>query len=143
EARALAERPIGEAFDDHPDAGADGHRKREDDDEARLARKGWEPARQVVAGEGPQHEDLGVREVDELQHAVDHRVAQRDEGVDRTQGKTVDEVLEELGHGSIAFAKVAPRLRISSTTAGFTGLWFSSMVMVPVTPRKSRVVASA
>ena len=60
-----------------------------------------EGVRQVVPGEGAHHVDVAVREVDELQDAVDHRVAQRDEGVDGPEREPVDEVLEELGHGAV------------------------------------------
>ena len=38
--------------------------------------------RGVVADERAEHEDVAVREVDQLQDAVDHRVAERDQGVD-------------------------------------------------------------
>ena len=37
-------------------------------------------------------------EVDELQDAVDHGVAERDQGVDGAQREAVDEVLEEVAH---------------------------------------------
>ena len=37
-----------------------------------------------------------MREVDEAQDAIDHRVAERDERVDRTQRKAVDQLLEEF-----------------------------------------------
>src|SRR3712207_8278548 len=41
---------------------------------------------------------VAVGEVDELEHAVHHRVAERDERVDGAGGQTVDEMLEELRH---------------------------------------------
>ena len=37
-----------------------------------------------------------MREVDQLQHAVDHRVAEGDERVDRAGREAIDEVLNEL-----------------------------------------------
>ena len=51
-----------------------------------------------IAGEGAQHVDVAVREVDEAQHPVHHRVAERDEGVDRAERQPVDQLLEERVH---------------------------------------------
>ena len=45
--------------------------------------------------EGAHHEDLGVGEVDELEHAVDHRVPEGDEGVHEAEDETVEEDLRE------------------------------------------------
>ena len=42
-----------------------------------------------VGAEAPHHEDLGVGEVDEPQHAVDERVAERDQGVEEAVGEAV------------------------------------------------------
>jgi glutamyl-tRNA reductase len=53
---------------------------------------------EVVAEEGADHEDIRVREVNEAQHAVDHRVAERDERVDGAERQAVEELLEEFGH---------------------------------------------
>ena len=48
------------------------------------------------------HEDFGVREVDEAQHAVDEGVAERDKGVDGTEREARDrqrpEVVDEELH---------------------------------------------
>ena len=53
---------------------------------------------QEVAGERAEHVHVAVREIDQPQHAVDHRVAERDERVDRAERETVDELLEERVH---------------------------------------------
>src|SRR5439155_12320243 len=47
---------------------------------------------------GPDHKDVAVREVDEAQDPVDHRVTQRNQRVDGAQRKAVDELLEEFRH---------------------------------------------
>ena len=47
-------------------------------------------------GEDADHEDLGVGEVDEPQHAVDERVAEGDQGVDRAERQPVDRLGPEL-----------------------------------------------
>src|SRR5205085_9868449 len=52
--------------------------------------------------EEAEHEDIAVREVDELDDAVHHRVPERDEGEDRAARKAVDRLLDEHlppGHG--------------------------------------------
>ena len=41
------------------------------------------------------HHDFAVREVDELDDAVDHRVAERDDGVDAAERQAVDHLLQE------------------------------------------------
>ena len=58
----------------------------------------FERVGEVVAGERAEHVDVAVREVDEAQHAVHHRVAERDEGVDGAEREAVDELLEEGIH---------------------------------------------
>ena len=79
--------------------GAHNHRARECEEACRegLLRH---PPPYVEAGERPDHEHVAVREVDEAQHAINHRVAQRDERVDRAEREAVDELLEELGQKS-------------------------------------------
>src|SRR5206468_11892259 len=47
------------------------------------------------ADEGAEDEDLGVREVDELEDAVDHRVAERDEGVHEAESDAVEKYLRK------------------------------------------------
>ena len=47
----------------------------------------------------PEHEDVAVGEVDELDDPVDHRVAEGDEGVDRADREGVDGLLEGLREG--------------------------------------------
>ena len=55
-----------------------------------------QPGRQGT--ERTDHEDLAVGEVDQLDDAVDDRVADRDQGVERSQGQPVDELLGEGVH---------------------------------------------
>jgi hypothetical protein len=47
------------------------------------------------ADESAQHEDLATGEVDKLQHAVDHRVAQGDQRVHEAQDDAIQEDLRE------------------------------------------------
>ena len=79
--------------------------------------------------EGAVHEHLGVREVDQLEHAVDQRVAQRDQRVQAADGHGVDEGLEELGHlgGSTVATYAGLPPFMTTITAGFLALRFSSI----------------
>ena len=54
--------------------------------------------REVIAGERAEHVDVAVREVDEPQHPVHHRVAERDQRIDGAEREAVDELLEEGIH---------------------------------------------
>ena len=57
------------------------------------------------------HEHVAVREVNELKHAVHHRVADGDQRVDRSNGQTVDELLNELGHAKCAKRPATAKLQ--------------------------------
>ena len=83
-----------------PISRADRHRAHRDDDGAEDRRVGVELERvgEEVAGERAQHVDVAVREVDEAQHAVHHRVAEGDERVDGAEREAVDELLEKRVH---------------------------------------------
>ena len=49
-------------------------------------------------GVGAHHDDIAVGEVQHLGNAVDHRVAQGDDGIHAAKADAVDEVREELKH---------------------------------------------
>jgi len=85
------------------EARADGHRRdrdeRDDDpDRDRRVRRAAERLQDPVADERADHEDVAVREVEELQDDVDERVAERDQRVDAAEREAVDGVLDELVH---------------------------------------------
>ena len=65
-----------------------------DDVDRRLGRAA-EGGEHAVADERADHVDLAVREVQQLQDPVDHRVAERDQGVDAAERQPVDELLHE------------------------------------------------
>ena len=52
---------------------------------------------QADGGEGADHEHVAVREVDQLDDAVDERVADRDQRPDRAVGQSLGEVEAQLG----------------------------------------------
>ena len=66
--------------------------------EDRRVRVEVERVGEVVPGERAEHVDVAVREVDEAQHAVHHRVPERDQRVDGAEREAVDELLEEGVH---------------------------------------------
>ena len=53
--------------------------------------------REIKSGEGAEHEYVAVREIDEPEDAIDHRVTERDEGENRAERQAVDELLEKFG----------------------------------------------
>ena len=57
-----------------------------------------EHVQNAEADERPDHEDVPVREVEELQDAVDERVAERDQRVDAPESEGVDGQLDERVH---------------------------------------------
>ena len=106
---------------------------------------------EVKADERAEHVDIPVREIDEPQHAEDHRVAERDQRIDRALREPVDELLEKFEKlvGHALSVQVAQRWRITAPpfgrteirpspivriTAGFDALRCASSVITPVTP---------
>ena len=96
-----AQRPVGEALHEHRDH----HRDRRAPDEQERQREVpllLDAGREQVgehgqAAVGADHEDLTVREVDQLDDAVDHRVAQRDQADQRAEDEPVDDLRQERG----------------------------------------------
>ena len=56
------------------------------------------PSARVVAHERAEHEDVAVCEVDQLEDAVHHRVAERDERVDGADGDAIEQILKKGLH---------------------------------------------
>ena len=113
-----AQRPIAELFNDDADERANRHR-REEGHQRRgpIRRLAAEPGFRtfgpdVEPGKSAEHVHIAVREVDEAQHSKDHRVTERDQGVDRAQGDAVDELLKKLDQLLGAGGSRIRRLRI-------------------------------
>ena len=92
-----AQGAVDDAFDQDAKDRATDHGAGEDE-EAAPERALGDEFTEVIADKGADHKNLGVGEIDKAQHAVNHRVAKRDEGVDGTEGEAVEELLEEFGH---------------------------------------------
>ncbi len=58
-----------------------------------------------------EHHHFAVREVDELDDAVDHRIAERDHGIDRPQRQAVDHLLDENVHATARLSETHPQPR--------------------------------
>ena len=98
----IAQRPVGDPLDGHVENTADEHRDHEHDHEReggagteRLAFGQAEDRDERSGEEGPEGEDVAMREIDELDDAVDHRVAERDERVDPAVRQREGEDLQE------------------------------------------------
>ena len=107
--RRPAERPVGGPLDRRTVGRAESHRNGKGDDEARR-----DPQRRAGGAREhsqhndpeirPQHVDLAVGEVDQLEYPVDHGVAERDQRVDAPARQAAEEQLEEVLHAQAAAA---------------------------------------
>ncbi len=99
--RRPAQRTVGDPLHRDGEQPAGGHAGDEDQQEHERPGKTVEEPdalqaeKDLDADEGAEDEDLGVREVDELEDAVDHRVAERDEGVHETESDAVEKYLRK------------------------------------------------
>ena len=119
--RRVPQRAIRDAFDGDRQQAAPRHADEEGQQEHERPRDGVErakalqPKEELDADERADDEDLGVGEVDELQHAVHHRVAEGDQRVHESQDDAVEDDLredidEELEiHALAAGAGASPR----------------------------------
>ena len=97
----VAQRPVGEALDrdaEHraADHRAEHHQREQEPDGHRRVARAAEHLEDAEADERADHEDVAVGEVQELEDAVDERVAERDEGVGAALGQAVE---RQLGEG--------------------------------------------
>jgi hypothetical protein len=99
-----AQRPIGNPLDRPAVNRRKGHRQEQNQhDGDRHGRNAQTRTDQEAdqGNEGADHEDLAVREIDHADDAVDHRVPDGDEPVDRPQGDGVDQLLREIRHAPL------------------------------------------
>jgi hypothetical protein len=81
---------------------------------ARAARSASEADDQALgipisAMNAAEHEDVAMGEIDHADDAVDHRVADRDQPVDRAERQPVDQLLEKIVHPRTALFLVDVR----------------------------------
>ena len=103
----VAQRAEAEPLDRHPEQAGDDHRDEEEDDQGgHQGPAGQGPghrgdAHEVQDGEpheGPGHEDAEVGEVDQLDDAVDHGEAEREQGVHHAEREPVHHLLQDDVH---------------------------------------------
>ena len=102
---ARAQRPIGDSLERVADGYADRNRRHEADQHDRKRRqrdvRADERDDDRIGDHRPDHHDLAMREVDELDDPVHHRVAERDDRVHAAERDAVDHLLQEGVHGGI------------------------------------------
>jgi len=82
------------------------------------------------AGEGPDHEHLAMREVDQIDDAVDHGVTQGHQGIHAAQNQTVDDLLKQDFHTffSVSASSCLALFRLAYQTrmpCGPSGFWLA------------------
>src|SRR5712692_5386875 len=101
QAGSVAQRPVGGALHQHGQRSAPGHTGHQDEQQHEHPRQRVEQPRTLEAeqdldpDECPDDEDLRVGEVDELEHAVHHGVAEGDQRVHEAEDDAVEQNLRE------------------------------------------------
>lgn len=97
-----SERAIGDAFDHPvPQAGhqhGDDHHQKQKKRHRNAGDKGCHDQENDQRGKAAEHENIAVGEVDHADDAVNHRIADSDEAVDRSKSQPVDELLDKILH---------------------------------------------
>ena len=116
QAKAAAQRPVGEALDRPAVERGQRHGDQEHQEQRQRHRGHADCDQREKADqrdEAPNHEDVAMGEVDHADDAVDHRVADGDQAVDRAERDAVDELLEKIFHRPLsARVKVAGTQRL-------------------------------
>ena len=101
QAERPAQRPIGDPLDRPAVKRGEQHRDDQHDQQRQRheAQAGEaEHQKRRHRDKGADHVDLAMREIDHADDAVDHRVADRDQPVDRPQRQAVDQLLQKICH---------------------------------------------
>jgi len=102
-----AQRTVGDALQSHRREPADDHpgKEHQEENESGVNRgqtsRGLKPQQDLHPDEGADDEDLAVSEINELQDAVHHGIAQGDERVHEAQDDPIDEHLEKYAEREI------------------------------------------
>ena len=106
-AGGIAQRPIGKPLYRHADDACPDHRHNQHNENDECGGNdgsfvGVKQNKHAVAQIGTNHVNVAVGKVEQLENAIDHGIAEGDEGVDAAQGQAVDqglgEEVEEVGH---------------------------------------------
>ena len=75
--------------------------------------------RQIIAGKGAHHEHVSMSEINKAQNSIDHGVAQRDQGENRSEGEAVDQLLKEFTQSKIVGVGHQPKRPSNSASDAF------------------------
>jgi len=100
QARRIAQWPVGELLDEEVENRAHDHGGEQGDQHQHPAGPPelGEGRDHRPGGHGTHHEHFAVGEVDQVDHAVDHRVSECDQRIDASQHQPVDHLLNESFH---------------------------------------------
>jgi hypothetical protein len=101
EPERMAQRPVGEALDRPAVERGQCHRDQQHQEQRERHRThadGDEAEKCDQRDKGAHHENVAVGEIDHANDAVDHRIADGDQSVDRAERDAVDQLLEEIVH---------------------------------------------
>jgi len=124
--RRIAQAAVGDAFDQ--DIHQHGHRNRPDDGDRQLhsARQAGEAAVQQAqdgqADHGADHQHVAVGEINQVEHAVHHGVAEGHQRIHAAQHQSIEDLLDESFHSClfrIDLTKTAPGLDRSAALMRF------------------------
>ena len=96
-----AQRPIGDALDGPAIGGGEEHRDQQHQERRRRYTGDASDAEREERDqrdEGTDHINFAMSEIDHADDAVDHRVADGDEAVDRAEREAVDKLLQQVIH---------------------------------------------
>ena len=104
EAEGLAQRPIGDTL--HGPAPHRGQANGDDEHEKQGERDrgdadGGEGQKRDQGDERTDHENIAMGEINHADDAVDHRVSDGDQAVDRAERHAIDELLQEISHACL------------------------------------------
>jgi hypothetical protein len=98
----VAQRPVGQLLDGEVECRTDHHGdhggQQQHHPAGQIGRGAGHPADDGPAGQGADHEHIAVREVDQADDAVHHRVPQRHQRIHTAQNQTVDDLLQQNVH---------------------------------------------
>src|SRR5262249_4016897 len=117
--RRVAQRPVGEPLDRHAQPADQARRQHQHDQEQqghrdRQVLRAAEPLDHEETDVRPDHVQVAVREVEQLQDPVHHREAQRHQRIERARGESVHQFLEEEAHP----ARILPFKALTRSAAG-------------------------
>jgi hypothetical protein len=92
----LLDRPVVKAGRQH----GDDHHDQQEQDDADAAENGRQDQKDDQRHKRAKHENVAMGEVDHADDAVNHRVADGDKPVDRTQSQPVQKLLKKILHAA-------------------------------------------